>query len=179
MSTDTPLGHPSNPPWTEEEWLQQAENIQNIALRIFDPHINYDTLEQGPATGLHAPSTDMDAILYRTILPIAQAVDNRTPAAGFKYTLNVTNALQLRPKKWYIRALMEYDNASLFPVNVELALMPWGSGGVYNGVNSYGYSLGLATCAAIAQAWAAICRMSSQGNYYPADAGAYVHRVST
>lgn len=179
MATDAPLITGPNPPWTEEEWLQQAANIQDIALRIFDPHLDLNTMTQGEATGLKAPSTSMDGLLYRTILPIAQAVDNRTPAPGFKYTLNVTNALQLRPKKWYIHYMAEYDNASLFPAAASLALMPWGSGGVYNGVNSFGYSLGLAMCATIAQAWAAICRMSSQGNYYPADAGGYVHRVST
>lgn len=158
---------PANAPWSEQEWLDHANAVDALGFEIFDPHLNMKDLTQGPATGLKAPSADMDARLYYTIKPIMEAVDNRSPAPGFKYTLNVTNALQLRPKKWYMHQMMEYDGASLFPAFQSLAYMPWNNGGIYNGVNSFGYSIGLATCSCICKTWAAICRMSSQANYPP------------
>jgi hypothetical protein len=170
---------PANPPFTQQEWLDHAAALSALGYEIFDPHFNTADFTQGPATGMQGPDPAMDSKLYSTIAPVAQALDNRTPATGFKYTLNVTNALQLRPKKWYIHGLMEYDGSSLFPANQELAYMPWGRGGVYNGVNSFGYSIGLATCAAICHAYAAACRMSSEANYPPPDAGQFVVRTST
>jgi hypothetical protein len=170
---------PSNAPWTEAEWLAHAASLSAIGYEIFDPHLDPNTMTQGIATGLKGPSADMDAKLLAAITPVAQAIDGRTPASGFKYTLNVTNALQLRPKKWFIRSLMEYDSASLFPANTTLGYMPWGHGGVYNGVNSFGYSIALATCAAICHAYAAACRMSSQANYPPFDEGGFVVKSST
>lgn len=170
---------PSNSPFSEAEWLDHAAKLSALAYEIFDPHLNLQTLTQGTATGLKGPDATMDAKLLAAITPVAQAIDGRSPATGFKYTLNVTNALQLRPKKWYMRGLMEYDSASLFPVNMELGYMPWGHGGVYNGVNSFGYSLALATCAAICHAYAAACRMSSQANYPPQDEGGFVVKSSS
>lgn len=147
--------------------LETATQLRALGHEIFDPHLDLDTMTQGTATGLKGPSADMDAKLLSVITPVMQELDGRTPASGFRYTLNVTNAFQLRPKKWFMRALMEYDETSLWPANVSLAYMPFGDGGVYSGVNSFGWSDALATCAAICHAWAAACSMRTMNNYPP------------
>lgn len=151
--------------------LDIAAALDNLGFQIFDPHMDFEHDQQGPATGIKNPDPMIDGFLAGIIKEPMQVIDGRSPATGFKYTLNVTNALQLRPKHWYMRGLMEYpvNQNSLWPANVELAYVRQDatgmSNGVYNGVNSFGWSIGLATCAAICHAWAAIVRMWIMGNY--------------
>lgn len=147
--------------------LEYADQLDALGLEIFDPHLDLNTMTTGTATGLQGPDVNMDAKLASLIAPTMQEIDGRTLATGFKYTLNVTNALQLRPKKWFMRGLYEYDASSGQPANCELGYQPWGNGGVYIGVNSYGYSISLATCAAICHAWASATRMKFMNNYPP------------
>lgn len=144
-----------------------AAALDALGFEIFDPHLDPATLTYtGPATGLHAASTDMDARLAALIAPVKLAIDGRTLELGFRYTLNITCALKLRPKNWWMRGLMEYDSASLWPANMELAYIhPDNPGGVYTGCNSFGWSIGLATCAAICHAWAMTVRMWVMHNY--------------
>lgn len=147
--------------------LDTAAALDALGAEICDAH--YDVV-QNKYVGdvmMTAPSTDMDTRLANLIAPIMQEIDGRTLATGFKYTLNVTNAFQLRPKKWFLHGLYEYDGASKWPAEAEIAYMPWNNGGVYGGVTAYGSSVGLAMCCGICKAWAGAVRMASQGNYPP------------
>lgn len=147
--------------------LADADALDALGFEIFDPHLDPVTLTYtGPATGLKTPSTDMDAKLYTAISRVMLAIEGRTPEPGFKLTLNFTCALKIRPYYWYIRGLMEYDRASLWPANLEFGYAhPDNPGGIYTGCNSFGYGLGLAACATICHAWAMILRMWLMKNY--------------
>lgn len=147
--------------------LATADALDALGFEIFDPHLDLATLTYtGPATGLQAASTDMDARLAALIAPVKLAIDGSALELGFRYTLNITCALKLRPKHWFMRGLMEYDSASLWPANLELALIdPARPGGVLTGCNSFGWSIGLATCACICHAWAMVVRMWVSQNY--------------
>jgi hypothetical protein len=146
-----------------------ADQLEALALTIFNPQVTPnpnpalgDTWGQG--TGLHAQDDATDAKLLGLIAEVAKTIDGRTVATGFKYTLNITNALQLRPKHWYMQ-VMELDGSGYgWPCSVamEYHSQEFPATG---GVNSFGGTLGLATCACICNAWATIIRRWLQGQY--------------
>jgi hypothetical protein len=123
--------------------------------------ITLDTADQLDALGdqlsaVTGPDPALDAQLYNLILEPMQVIQGRTPAAGFKYTLNVTNALQLRAKGWYMRGLLEIgqSNAPFAGCGFEHIV----DGNVVDGTSGQGASIGLAACAGIAHCWAKIIR---------------------
>lgn len=111
-----------------------------------------------------AASDDFDSRALALISQAMSEIEQRQPATGFRYSLNVTNALQLRAKKWYVRGLMEIGQANQPFAGVGLEYVPQ-LGYVQGGVNSTGASLGLAMLAAICHSWAAIIRLYLAGNY--------------
>jgi hypothetical protein len=151
--------------------IYTAAQLDNLGLEIFNPHV--DPLRgtiAGRDTALRGPDTTIDAKLLAAITEPMQVIDGRTPLSGFKYTLNVTNALQLRPKHWYLAGIMEYNTSntgvsSLWPASTAMEYIPNQPYGVAGGTNSFGYTIGLATCACICHAWASIIRMWLFNNY--------------
>lgn len=110
-----------------------------------------------------------DSQLYNAIADVAQAVDGRIIATGFKYTLNVTNALQLRPKHWFME-LEEYNIhnpgvSSTSPAFCGLQLVPDAPTGFAYSNQAYGNTIGLAACGVIAKTWAQIIRLWVNNNY--------------
>lgn len=134
---------------------QTADALDALALEIFNP---------ADGSGLTVQDANMDAQLVSLIAPVMKVIDGRDLALGFKYTLNVTNALQLRAKHWYLRGVSEYDSTSLWPANTAFEYMP-SRGVVRAGTSSFGYTIGLATCAAICKCWSTIIRAWLAGNY--------------
>lgn len=144
--------------------LATANALDQLGLAIFDPKFDPTTMSYtGPATGLRSPDPGMDAQLAAAIGGVLQVIDGRTLAQA-RYTLNVTNALQLRAKHWYLRGVSELDSSSFWPCTTAFEYMPT-RGGVQGGCNSFGWTIGLATCAAICHTWAAISRMWLMRNY--------------
>jgi hypothetical protein len=151
--------------------LNTADQLTALALHIFNPEITPNSNpvlgdHWGAGVGLTAQDDATDARLYALIAPVALAIDGRTVPSGFKYTLNVTNALQLRPKHFYMD-LSEHDSSGYgWPASVMLNFKPQ-PGFVSAAASgfSWGGSIGLATCAAICTAWAAIIKLWLQGQY--------------
>lgn len=106
---------------------------------------------------------NIDSQLSALIAEPMLVIEGRTLAPA-RYTLNVTNALQLRAKKWYMKSLMEIGQpnqpyaSSWFEYEPQLGFVQGGTG-------STGATIGLATCAAIARVWAEIIRRWLAGNY--------------
>lgn len=148
--------------------LETANALDVLAAEICDCHFDLTTSKYVGINGLMGPSPEMDTKLATAIAPVMLEIDGRTLVTGLRYTLNVTNALQLRPKRWFMHGLYEWDHTSLWPASMELAYMPWDNGGVYTGGVGWGQTIGLATCCAIVRCWAAAIRMRSQNNYPPA-----------
>lgn len=129
-----------------------------------------DQLEALALTIIATPSSaGIDAQYLALIAPVMLAIDGRTMASGFRYSLNVTNALQGRPRHWYME-LNEYNTANpavSSPRRCQCGLLcvPDVATGFSWSANSYGDTLGLATCAAICRAWAVIVRLWLAGNY--------------
>ena len=124
--------------------------------------ITYDTADKLEALYLElqsatAPSAALDQRLYDLVAPAALEIQGRTVATGFKYTLNVTNALQLRAKKWYLRGIMEIGLPNQPFAGCAFEYMPE-PGFIQGGTNANGHSIGLATCAAIARVWSIVVR---------------------
>jgi hypothetical protein len=119
-----------------------------------------DELKAATAT----PSADFDARLLAAITPAMQEIEKRSPATGFRYTLNVTNALQLRAKKWYLKGMMEIGQPNQPFASCWFEYEPQ-LGFVQGGTGSVGASLGLSTCAAICHVWAEIVRRYLANNY--------------
>jgi hypothetical protein len=139
-----------------------ADQIEQLGLAIFNPHTEAGSGNH--STGLQAADPLIDAQLASLIGPVMLAIDGRTLAQGFKYTLNVTNALQLRAKHWYLRGVEELDATSFWPCSTAMEFIPT-AGTVLGGTSSFGYSIGLSTCACICKTWATIIRMWLAGNY--------------
>jgi hypothetical protein len=133
-----------------------ADKLDQLGLLIFDP--------KSAATGLHAASSDVDGQLAALIKEPMKVIDGRDLALGFKYTLNVTNALQLRAKHWYLRGVSELDSTSFWPCTTAFEYIPQ-PGFVQGGSNSFGWTIGLATCAAICHTWAIVIRKWLAGDY--------------
>lgn len=115
------------------------------------------------------PSADLDTQMFNLIAPVMQAIDGRTAAPGFRYTLNVTNALQLRPKHWYAE-IEEYNTrnpavSATTPCFVGLLLVPDVPLGFSFSNQARGAALGLTTCAVICRTWAMIVRQWLAGLY--------------
>lgn len=124
--------------------------------------ITTDTADQLDALAIELasaaePDVALDQRLYDLILEPCQVIQGRTPAAGFKYTLNVTNALQLRAKQWYLKGIMEIGEPNQPFAACGFEFMPQ-LGFVQGGTSSTGSSIGLAACSAIAKSWALIIR---------------------
>jgi hypothetical protein len=124
--------------------------------------ITFDTANQLDAladkiTAATGPSSELDTALYNLILEPMQTIQGRTPATGFKYTLNVTNALQLRAKGWYMRGLLEINQPNSPFAGCAFEYMD-AAYNVTGGASGNGATIGLATCAAIARTWAKIIR---------------------
>lgn len=148
-----------------------ADALDALALSIFDPHTDLAIgTVPGTDTGLKAPDAATDQLYYDLIAPVMLAIDGRVMATGFRYTLNITNALQGRPKHWYLAGVMEYNTSNpgisaLWPANTGMEFQPDKPFGVAGGTNSFGYTIGLSTCACILHAWAMIVRMWLSNNY--------------
>lgn len=114
-------------------------------------------------TALQGADAGTDANYLALIAPVMLAIDGRTMPTGFRYTLNVTNALQGRPKHWFL------ELRELAPPSTEFAVcgmhyaIP--GGGSEPSANVYGNTIGLAACACICHTWAQIVRMWLAGNY--------------
>lgn len=150
--------------------LDTADQLDNLGLSIFNPHTDpvLGTVP-GAATGLTGQDDATDAQYYALIAPVMLAIDGRVMAPGYKYTLNVTNALQGRPKHWFMN-LTEFNNhngfvTSLWPAGCGFQLIYDVPTGVTDSAYTFGWSIGLATCAAICHCWAQIIRMWLAGNY--------------
>jgi hypothetical protein len=147
-----------------------AAALDALALSIHDPQITPSSSpglgnHWGAGVGLKAQDDATDAKLAALIAPLMLAIDGRTLATGFKYTLNITNALQLRPKHWFMQ-YAEHDGLTYgWPANIVLNSPNPTPGVVDEGAWSWGGSLGLAACAAICKAWAQIVRLWLAGNY--------------
>jgi hypothetical protein len=89
-------------------------------------------------------------------------IDGRTLVTA-RYTLNITNALQLRAKNWYMKSLMEIGQANQPFASCWFEYEPV-IGFVQGGTGSTGATIGLAACAAIARVWAEIIRRWLIGN---------------
>lgn len=148
-----------------------ADALDALALAIFDPHIDPAVGPvAGAATGIKSADPAIDAQYYALIAPVMLAIDGRVMAPGFRYSLNVTNALQGRPKHWFLAGVREYNTSNpgvsaLWPANTGLEFVPNEPFGIAGGVNSSGYTIASATCACICTAWATIIRMWLAGNY--------------
>jgi hypothetical protein len=120
-----------------------------------------------PATGLGltSESPDIDSELASLITEPMKTIDGRDLATGFRYTLNVTNALQLRAKHWYVSSIAELQpSPGVLRVNTSFTLMTT-PGTSLGYTNSYGNTLGLATCAAICYTWEEVIRRWLLGQY--------------
>lgn len=141
--------------------LDTATQLEALATTIFSP---------ATLTGLTGQDDAIDAQYIALIAPVMLAIDNRVMAPGFKYSLNVTNALQGRPKHWFM-SLDEYNAQNSWmsakaPCACELTWVPNGppgSGSLW--VNSLGNTIALATMAAICNAWATAIRTWLEGQY--------------
>lgn len=123
-----------------------------------------NTIEATPAA-----SADLDAEMFNLIAPVMQVIDGRTAAPGFRYTLNVTNSLQLRPKHWYAE-IEEYNTrnpnvSATSPCFCGLLLVPDEPTGFSFSTQAHGATLGLVTSSAICRAWAMIVRQWLAGLY--------------
>lgn len=148
-----------------------ADALDALALAIFNPNIvPNDPAHAGlgahfdPAafTGIKGQDDAIDAQYYALIAPVMLAIDGRTMAPGFKYTLNMTNALQGRALHWYLEGIYEFPPAVVPPVNVGFNLP---NGNLSGDFGSYGFYLAGAMCAAICRIWATIIRLWLAGNY--------------
>lgn len=157
---------------------QTAADLKALALEIFDLHlVPNDPAHAGLGyhfdptvyTGIKGQDDTIDAKYYDLIAPAMLEIDGRTMATGFKYTLNVTNALQGRPKHWYLEGLYEFQQGGLnvLPaVNVGFTYMPpAGSPTLSGDWGSYGFYLGGAVCAGICNIWSQIITMYLSGQY--------------
>lgn len=147
-----------------------ADALDALALSIFDPQITPASVPGlgntwGKGVGLTGPDASIDAQYYALIAPVMLAIDGRTMAPGFRYTLNITNALQGRPMHFYMD-LSEHDKSGYgWPASIMFTFHPQaGTMGTISGF-SWGGSLALAACAAICKTWAAIIREWLAGNY--------------
>lgn len=137
-----------------------AAQLEALATTIFHP----DTL-----TGIAGQDDSIDAQFYALIAPVMLAIESRTMAPGFKYTLNETNASQGRPKHWY-KSVNEYNVHNAWvsaqaPCYCGLSWVPDTPLGVTAWANSLGLTLAAAACAAICNAWAKIIRLWLAGEY--------------
>jgi hypothetical protein len=116
-----------------------------------------------------AADPSLDTQMLQLITEPMQTIDGRVAPTGFKYTLNVTNALLLRAKHWY----MEVNEYNTTNPNVSapkmaqcgLVLVTDQPLGWTWSANSYGATIGLATAAAICLSWARIVRLWVVRNY--------------
>lgn len=155
--------------------LDTVQQLKALALKIFNPNIQPNDPSQAglgakfdPAfyTGIKGQSDSIDALYYELIAPVMKAIDGRDMAPGFKYTLNITNALQGRPKHWFMEGLHEFVPSVLPPVNIGFNYNPpAGSPGISGDFGSYGFTLGTTLCAGILNIWAQIVTMWLQGQY--------------
>jgi hypothetical protein len=155
--------------------LDTASQLEALALSIFNPNIQpNDPAHAGlgahfdPAfyTGIKGQSDTIDAKYYELIAPVMLAIDGREMATGFKYTMNVTNALQGRPKHWFIEGLYEFVPGDIPPCSVGFMYYPTpGTPGFVGDIGSYGFTIGTTVCAGICNVWAEIIKRWLAGNY--------------
>lgn len=155
--------------------LDTVDGLEALALSIFNPNVQPNPPGQeglgakfDPAfyTGIEGQDDTIDAQFYQLIAPAMLAIDGRVMATGFKYTLNVTNALQGRPKHWYIQGLYEFVPSDSPPCSVGFMYYPAPlEPGQVGDVGSYGFTIGAAMCAGICNVWANIIRKWMAGIY--------------
>lgn len=141
-----------------------ADALDALALQIFDFHIvsnpnpalGYTT--SGPPTGVRGNDPAIDQKLFALLSPVILAIDGH-PLERAPYTLNMTMALKLRKKKWYLRGLSEMSSLQPFPVSAAFEYEP-SPGMVQAGNNSGGFTLGAAICAVQCKIWARTIRNS-------------------
>lgn len=152
-----------------------ADLLEALGLSIFNPNVQPNDPSQAglgahfdPAfyTGIKGEDAAIDAQYLALIAPVMLAIDGRTMTTAFKYTLNVTNALQGRPKHWFIEGLYEFVPGAVPPCSVGFMYYPApGEPGHVGDIGSYGFTLGTAMCAGICNVWAYIIRQWLAGNY--------------
>lgn len=151
-----------------------ADALDALGLKIFSLNLQPNPPGQeglgahfDPAfyTGIKGQDDTIDAQYYSLIAPVMLAIDGRIMAPGFKYSLNITNALQGRPKHWYIEGLSEFVPSVLPPVNIGFTCYPAPPALPSGDYGSYGFYLAGAACAGICHIWATIIRLWLAGNY--------------
>jgi hypothetical protein len=133
-----------------------ADALEALGIKIWNP---------ATFSGLKSADADIDTQLVALIEEPMKVIDGRTLAQGFRYTLNVTNALQLRAKHWYsIITELAPNMVAPCSASFELLASPNPNSAV-DYAYSYGNTLGLATCAGICLTWAKAIRMFLKGQY--------------
>jgi hypothetical protein len=155
--------------------LDTAAQFEALGLAIFNANVQPNEPSQAglgahydPAffTGIRGHDDAIDAQYLALIAPVMLAIDGRTMATGFDYTLNVTNALQGRPKHWFIEGLYEFVPGDAPPCSVGFMYFPApGTPGFVGDIGSYGFTIATAMCAGICNVWANIIRRWLAGNY--------------
>lgn len=140
--------------------------LRQLALTIFNPNVQpNDPTKMGlgahfdPAffTGIKGWDASIDQQYYNLIAPLMLAIDGRTMATGFNYTMNFTCALQGRPRHWFLQGLNEFKGDVTPPVSIGFQFRPIvGEDGHFGDHGSWGYTLGTACCAGILNVWADI-----------------------
>lgn len=155
-----------------------AAQLDALALTIFNLNIvPNDPSKAGLGahfdptryTGIKGQDASIDAQYYNLIAPAMLAIDGRTMAPGFMYTMNQSNSLQGRPRHWFYEGLNEFEQGGLNvlpPVSVAFRYSPpSGGAGLSGDWGSYGFTLASAHCAAFCKLWAQIIRMWIGGTY--------------
>lgn len=131
-----------------------------------------DALEQLATAieGLSVPAYTIDREIMALVAEPMQVIEGRT-LGNYSFSLNVTAALQARPKHWYME--LEEHNLSnpgtsfTSPVFCGLLYTPNLAMGYTPSNQAYGATLGLAACAAICRTWGQIVRLWLANNYPP------------
>jgi hypothetical protein len=119
-----------------------------------------DTLSKTPAG-----SADLDAQMLALVAPVMLTIDGRTAPAGFRYTLNITNALQLRAKHWFSRGVIEIGMVG-HPFASTAFEYVQNPGEARTSIQATSVAtIGLATAAAVCKVWAQVVRMWLGGLY--------------
>lgn len=108
-----------------------------------------------------------DARMFVLIVPVMWEIENRTPSnPNARFTLNITNALVLRAKKWYMKSAMELGQPNQPFCSIWFEYVPvlgYVQGGT--GTTKGAAALGPGCCAAICHVWAEIVRRHLADNY--------------
>lgn len=128
--------------------------------------IDLDALGDQLAAAI-GPNPALDALMFSQIAPVMWEIEQRQPSnPDARFTLNITNALVLRAKKWYMKSCMEIGQPNQPFCSIWFEYVPvlgYVQGGT--GTTKGAATLGTGCCAAICHVWAEIVRRYLAGNY--------------